>query len=159
MSPELHESLVPLGFLLGTWTGGGKGEYPSIDDFGYGEEMTFEHVGDDFLLYAQRSWSPADGVPIHLERGFLKRAPNGELELALAHPLGLTEIAHGRLDGTVLEFRSTEDGMGRTHTGLPVTGVARRYVVERDVLRYELRMATETVPMAIHLRGELRKRR
>jgi hypothetical protein len=157
MPLELHESLVPLGFLLGTWTGGGKGAYPSIDAFEYGEEMIFEHVGDDFLLYAQRSWSPTDGAPIHFERGFVKRAPDGELELALAHPLGLTEIAHGRLDGTAFEFRTGEGGMGRTHTGLPVTGIVRRYTVDADVLRYELEMATETIPMGFHLRGELRR--
>ena len=35
-----------------------KGEYPTIEPFDYEEELTFEHVGDAFLLYEQRSWSP-----------------------------------------------------------------------------------------------------
>ena len=77
MGPELHDDLRPLAFLLGTWRGEGTGEYPTIEPFGYQEEMRFEHVGDTFVLYQQASWSPDDGAPIHFERGFLRPGEPG----------------------------------------------------------------------------------
>jgi hypothetical protein len=75
MEPALHPDVEPLAFLLGTWRGEGEGEWPVGESFRYGEEMTFEHVGDAFLLYLQRSWLLEDGSPLHFERGFLRRRP------------------------------------------------------------------------------------
>ena len=92
----MHPDLAALSFLLGTWRGSGRGEYPTIDPFPYDEEVVVEHVGEPFLLYRQSSWSPDDRAPLHLERGFLRPGSSpGEVELCLAHPIGLTEIAHG----------------------------------------------------------------
>jgi len=98
--PDLHSDVEPLAFLVGTWRGEGLGEYPTIEAFRYGEELSFEHVGDAYLAYAQRSWLLDDGSPLHLERGFLRPGVEGVLELTLAHPLGLTEICEGPLDGS-----------------------------------------------------------
>lgn len=151
----LDERLASLAFLLGTWRGEGKGEYPTIEPFDYEEEMRFEHVGDGFLLYQQASWSPGDGGPIHLERGFLRPGEPGRIELTLAHPIGLTEVAEGTLDGTAFELAST--GVGRTTTGLSTTAVIRRYRVHGDVMRYRTDMATDETPMALHLEAELHK--
>jgi hypothetical protein len=151
----LDERLASLAFLLGTWRGEGKGEYPTIEPFDYEEEMRFEHVGDDFLLYEQASWSPGDGGPIHFERGFLRPGEPGRIELTLAHPIGLTEIAEGTLDGTAFELAST--GVGRTTTSLSTTAVIRRYRVDGDVMRYRTDMATDETPMALHLEAELHK--
>lgn len=151
----LDERLQALAFLLGTWRGEGKGGYPTIESFDYEEELRFEHVGDTFLLYQQASWSPHDGGPIHFERGFLRPGEPGRIELTLAHPIGLTEIAEGTLDGTAFELTST--GVGRTATGLSTTAVIRRYHVEGDVMRYRTDMATHETPMALHLEGELHR--
>jgi hypothetical protein len=151
----LDDSLRPLAFLLGTWRGEGTGEYPTIEPFSFEEEMRFEHVGDTFLLYQQASWSSADGGPIHFERGFLRPGEPGRIELTLAHPIGLTEISEGTLDGTAFELRST--GVGRTTTGLSTTAVVRRYRVDGDVMRYRTDMATDETPMALHLEAELRR--
>ena len=68
----MHPDLAALTFLLGTWRGSGRGEYPTIDPFPYDEEVVVEHVEEPFLLYRQSSWSPDDGEPLHLERGFLR---------------------------------------------------------------------------------------
>ena len=94
-------------FLLGTWRGEGTGGFPTIDDFAYREEILFEHVGDPFLLYRQESWDLTTGAPVHFERGFLRPGEHaGDLELCLAHPIGVTEVAHGRLDGHDLTFKA-----------------------------------------------------
>jgi hypothetical protein len=152
--PLLPE-IEPLAFLLGTWRGAGTGGYPTIDPFDYEEELSFEHVGDTFLLYAQRSWSPADGAPIHFERGFLRRGADGLIEFTLAHPLGLTEVSEGSLDGT--RFELTSSAIGRTGTGMDVVSVVRRYQVEGDSLRYETDMATERTSLTLHLAAELHR--
>lgn len=151
----LHPDLVPIAALLGTWRGRGQGAFPTIEPFTYGEQMTFAHVGDPFLVYEQHSWLLDDGAPLHLERGFLRPDEAGRLELALAHPLGLTEIAHGALTDGVLELATEPGGVGRTRTGMAVVALRRRYELDGDTLRYTLDMATEATPMIRHLEAEL----
>ncbi|MGH9024308.1 MAG: FABP family protein [Acidimicrobiia bacterium] len=65
MTPALHPHVGPLGFLLGTWRGEGEGFYPTVPRFAYGEEVRFWHSGKPFLAYSQRTWSLADGRPLH----------------------------------------------------------------------------------------------
>jgi hypothetical protein len=154
-SPAPHDDLAPLTFLLGTWRGGGDGTFSTIPPFRYGEEMTFEHVGDPLLLYSQRSWLEPGGAPLHFERGFLRPAGLDRVELVLAHPLGLTEVAEGTLAGTALDTTSTD--IGRTATGDPVTRLVRRWRVDGDRLAYVVEMATDTVPLGRHLTGNLRR--
>jgi hypothetical protein len=154
-APAPHDDLASLTFLLGTWRGGGDGTFPTIPPFRYGEEMIFEHVGDPFLLYSQRSWLEPGGEPLHFERGFLRPAGEGRVELVLAHPLGLTEVAEGKVDGTAIDTTST--AIGRTATGDPVIRLVRRWRVDGDRLDYELQMATETVRLGRHLTGNLRR--
>jgi len=151
-----HPGLEHLLFLIGTWQGGGHGEYPTIEPFSYGEEISIEHVVDPFLLYSLKSWATQDGSPLHFERGFLRPGPEpGSVELTLAHPLGLTEMSHGRVHGTDMDLTST--AMGRTPSGEPVTGVARRYRIVGDQMTYEIDMAMEQTPMSRHLTGTLRR--
>jgi hypothetical protein len=155
--PRSVEAYEP---LLGTWRGGGHGDFPTIDAFDYGEWMHFEHVGDEFLLSSQRSWLAGDGSPLHFERGFWRPgASDGDVEVTLAHPLGLTEVAEGRLRAegaaTILELRTVS--IGRTSTGMDVVGLDRRYRIEGDTLRYEIDMATGSTPMTRHLTGALRR--
>jgi len=156
---DVHPDVAALSFLLGTWRGSGRGEYPTIDPFPYDEEVVVEHVGEPFLLYQEASWSVDDREPLHLERGFLRPGPDrGDVELCLAHPIGLTEIAHGNVDGSTMELSTDRDGfVGRTRTGLEVTALSRTYRVEADRLTYELFMETERTPNTLHLRGELRR--
>lgn len=154
LAPELG----PLAFLLGIWEGGGEGDYPTIEPFAFSERIEIDHVGDTFLRIAQESFSVADGAPLHFERGFLRPgAADGELELTMAHPLGLTEVAHGALEGTSFTLRTRPGDVGRTRTGMDTTGLVRRYHVDGDVFRYELDMETERTSMTFHLRSELRR--
>ncbi len=154
-SVELHPDLEPLAFLLGTWAGEGEGDYPTTEPFRFREELTFDHVGEAFVLYGQRSWLLPGGEPLHFERGVLRPAGPGRLELALAHPIGLTEVSEGTLRGTGMDLSSTS--IARTATGSPVTSLSRRYRVDGDVLSYEIDMATETTPSSFHVRAALRR--
>lgn len=155
MEPALHPEAEPLAFLLGTWRGEGDGEYPTTEPFRYGEEMTFEHAGDPFLLYSQRSWSLEDGAPMHFERGFFRPVQDGRVEIVLAHPLGVVEVAEGKVSGTVIDVASTT--VRFTSTGSRVTALTRRMEVDGDTLVLELSMAMEEIPLTHHVRARLER--
>jgi hypothetical protein len=155
VDPELHPDCRELAFLLGTWRGEGEGEWPRGEPFRYGEEMHFEHVGDAFLMYSQRSWLLEDGSPLHFERGFLRPAGPGRVEVVLAHPLGVAEVAEGTVSGSRIDVASTE--VVTTATGSPVTVLRRSLEVHGDRLSYELEMAMHEVAIMRHLAAELTK--
>ena len=149
----LHEDLAELVFLLGPWSGTGEGVWPPGEPFDYGEDVTFEHVGEPFLLYSQRSWSLDDGSPIHFERGFLRPTGAGVVELVLAHPIGVTEVAVGSVEAGVIELTST--AVSLTPTASPVTELRRRIEARGDELTFELYMAMEGVELQSHVRSRL----
>ena len=149
----LHEDLGELAFLLGTWSGTGEGVWPPGEPFDYREDVTFEHVGDPFLLYSQRSWSLDDGSPIHFERGFLRASGPGAVELVLAHPIGVTEVAVGTVEAGLIELTST--AVSLTPTASPVTELRRRIEARGDELSFELHMAMEGVELLSHVLSRL----
>lgn len=153
----MHADLDHLAFLMGTWRGAGRGGYATIDPFDYGEEMTFTFHGEPWLAYEQRAWSADDETILHMERGFVRPAPGGGVELVLAHPIGVVEVAHGSVAGGTIEVATTPGSVGRSQTGLDVIGLIRRYTVSGDVMGYRIDMATEIKPMAVHLTAELRR--
>jgi hypothetical protein len=148
-----HEDLAELAFLLGDWSGTGEGVWPPGERFDYAEDVTFEFVGDPFLLYAQRSWSLDDGSPIHFERGFLRPAGPGIVELVLAHPIGITEVAVGTVDDGLIELSSTAVSLAPTAS--PVTELRRRIQGRGDELSFELQMAMEGAELQWHVGSKL----
>jgi len=154
VATELPPALAPLAFLLGTWRGEGDGVYPGIDPFRYTEELSFDFVGDPFLLVTESSWTP-DGEPLHFERGTLRPVGEGGVDLTLAHPIGVAEVAEGTVEGTTVTLSST--AIVHTSTGSPVTEIARRYQGEGDELTYEVDMAMEGVERTFHVRATLRR--
>jgi hypothetical protein len=55
-APGLHESLVPLRFLLGRWRGSGVVGYPTMASVRFGQEISFGHNGKPYLMYTSRTW-------------------------------------------------------------------------------------------------------
>ena len=156
--PDLHPGIAILAPLLGTWAGRGSGDYPTIDDFDYLEEVTFGHVGKPFLSYTQRTRSE-DGAPMHAESGYLRVPTAGHAELVVAQPSGITEVDEGtvRVDGSVLIIELNSRSVGLTSTAKEVLSVARSIRVDGDELTYTLSMAAMAQPLQHHLTATLHR--
>jgi hypothetical protein len=153
--PDLHPDVQPLAMLLGTWSGGGHGEYPTIEPFDYRETVTFEHVGKPFLVYRQRTSRVSDGFPLHAEMGYWRSPGPGRVELVIAHPFGATEIDEGIVEGGRIDVCSTS--IATTSTAKELTSVERTFQLDDDVLHYTVRIAAVGVPLTHHLEATLRR--
>lgn len=151
--PEIHPAIAPLGVLLGTWSGRGRGEYPTIDPFEYDETVTFAHVGKPFLSYAQRTSDATDGRPLHAEVGYLRLPRAGWVELVVSHPTGVVELSEGSFDGSSFRLRSNH--IACTGSAKPVVAIERDVDVSEDRITYVLKMAAVGEPLSGHLSAEL----
>lgn len=158
-TPELHPDVAVLAPLLGTWVGSGTGEYPTIDDFTYGESITFSHVGKPFVAYTQRTRHLDTGAPMHAESGYLRVPRPGSIEIVMAQPTGLAEVYEGAVVGgdapLVIDVRSTS--IGSTTSAKEVMITERTISVTGDDLRYTFRMAAVGQPLQHHLSASLRR--
>ena len=151
---ELHADLEPVRFLIGSWQGSGRGEYPTIEPFEYREKVSFvPGPGKPFLFYTQRNRAE-DGSPLHSEAGYVRMTPAGP-ELVIAQPTGLVEVHGGQLVDMTIRFRSSV--VEATETAKPVREVVRRLVGEADALSYTLDMAFAEAPLTLHLAATLQR--
>ena len=168
---ELHPAVEHLAPLLGTWRGGGRGDYPTIEPFEYSEEVTIGHVGKPFLAYGQRT-KGADGAPLHAESGYLRPAGDRGLELLVVHPSGIAEVLVGEVTdthyGLLVVLRAGADGLSGwagpegsrvvlAPTAKRVDATERRISVDGNVMRYEVHMAAVGEPMTPHLEATLHR--
>jgi hypothetical protein len=151
----LHPAVEPLAALLGTWTGSGHGEYPTIDAFDYEETVNFSHVGKPFLAYTQSTKHAADGRLLHGETGFWRMARPDWAEVIIAQPTGIAEVAEGAVSASAVLLRST--AIASTSTAKEVTVIERDFTIDGDTLRYSLRMAAVGQPLAHHLSAVLQR--
>ncbi|MFW0794539.1 FABP family protein [Gordonia sp. CPCC 205515] len=154
---SIAPNLIPIAPLIGSWTGPGRGEYPTIDSFDYTETIVIEDIGKPFLFYRQRTRSP-DGRALHTESGFLRVPAQGIIEFTLAQPTGHTELCAGVLevvDG-VLELTMTGAVLGSA-SAKAVEATERRYRLDGDTLRTDFAMAAVGVPLTHHLTSDLRR--
>lgn len=150
---DLHPALAA---LLGTWRGTGHGEYPTIEPFDYGEEVTFAAPGRPFLVYAQRTWSLATEQPLHAETGYWRIPPAGGVEVMISHPFGATELLAGSVEEAGgIRLRSI--GVTLAPTAKRIDATERDVDVDGDTLRYRIRMASVGQPLTHHLTAELRR--
>lgn len=159
--PDLHPSLLPLLPLVGTWRGTGRGGYPTIADFDYGQQVTFAHDGRGVLRYESRAWLlNEDGTvlkPGARETGWWRPgAGTDDVELMLAHPTGIVEIYVGQAIGTTRWELST-DVVARTATAKEVTANHRLYGIVDGALLYAVDMAAMGQPLQPHLSARLER--
>jgi len=155
MSPTLHEDVVHLSWLVGSWAGAGAGRYPTIESFDYLEQIEFAHVGKPFLSYVQRTKHAETGLPLHAESGYLRPVGLDQLELVIAQPSGIMESHEGSVDGQVITLRSVS--VVTTATAKDVTEVHRTLTVTDDVLSYTIDMAAVGLELQHHLAATLNR--
>jgi hypothetical protein len=158
---DLHPDIAVLAPLLGTWAGRGAGEYPTIESFGYLEEITFGHVGKPFLTYGQKTKSDDEtGRPLHAEVGFVRAPSPGRVEWVLAHPTGIAEIEEGTLtiDGTAIVMELTTTTVGLSASAKDVTALGRSFRIDGDELTYTVRLGAVGQPLQHHLGATLHRK-
>ncbi|MGF7233598.1 MAG: FABP family protein [Frankia sp.] len=165
MAVDLHPSLLPLAFLVGTWRGEGVGGYEGIEGFRFGQTVTFTSTGRPALGYVSETWwidEPRDGrtvdSPLATEVGFWRVQPGEDgatlVEVTLAHPFGVAEVYVGEVQGTRIELRSNV--VIKTATARNVTRSERLYgLVEHGDLGYAIDMEAEGKPLQPHLSARL----
>ncbi|WP_205877522.1 peroxynitrite isomerase [Mycobacterium camsae] len=159
MPKDLHPDLEALAPLLGTWSGKGAGEYPTIQPFEYFEEIAFTHVGKPFLVYAKKTKAASDGRPLHAELGYLRVPEPAKIEFVLAHPSGIAEIELGTytvVDG-VVELELATSAIALTPTAKEVTALSRSFRIAGDELSYSLRMGAVGQPEQHHVAAVLHR--
>ncbi len=164
---DLPEQLVPMSWLIGTWTGVGLGSYPTIDDFRFGQEINFSTDGRPFLAYRSRSWLlDEDGNqvrPSASEVGFWRPHPENRVEVMLTHSTGHLETYHGKIEVTAMadaqitgarcELRT--DIVARSATAKEYDAGVRLYGLVEGDLGWAFDMSAVGQPMTNHLSAKL----
>ena len=157
---NLHPNVAPFAWLLGSWEGGGDGDYPTIEKFRFGQELIFQQDGRPFMHYMAKAWVlDADGNKIRdaaQETGFLRCLEDGSVEMMLTHNTGITELYLGKVDGAKLELST--DAVMRTATAKEYVGARRLYGLVEGDLWFAMDMAAVGQPLQPHLWGKLVRR-
>lgn len=161
---DLHPSLTPLAFLLGTWQGAGVAEYPGQEACNVGQEISFTHDGRDFLEYTARSWqldAAGDRVrPLESERGFWRAPGRGggrDIEAVLVRDQGVAEVWYGALAAGKPQLDLVTDTVARTSSSPAYTGGKRLYGYVNGDLMWVGEKATPTVPLRPYMSAHLKR--
>ncbi len=160
--------LAHLSWLVGEWEGVGLGQYPTIDDFRFGQRIAVSGDGRPFLSYRSRSWLLDEHGqlvrPLAAESGYFRPRPDNGVELLLSHPTGYSEVWHGsvlvtgletaRITGAQMELRT--DLVARTESAKEYTAGHRLYGLREGELLWTFDMAAVGHPLSNHLAARLR---
>ncbi|XP_059163071.1 uncharacterized protein LOC131946372 isoform X2 [Physella acuta] len=157
---KCHDLLKPLAWLFGKWRSeDGKGQYPTVSDFTYAEEVEFFPIGmKPIVEYKFYSWKPENGLPLHRETGFIRIKPEtNHIAFVSAHNLGVVEIQEGEVTGQELTVETTN--LGRTSFNKPpeVKTLKRKLKRIGDQLEQVIDMQTTKTEMTEHLRITFKK--
>src|SRR5690606_29445502 len=103
---DLHPSLTPLAFLLGTWQGAGVATLAieggsEEESRNVGQQLSFTHDGRDVLAHACHTWElDSDGNrvrPLESEHGYWRIAADRKIEAVLIRDQGMAEVWYGEL--------------------------------------------------------------
>jgi len=170
MSAVGNPGTAGVAWLNGVWKGKGKGIYPTIKDFVYGERIEFTSApgGKPFLFYDQKTWNAEfepGAKPMHAESGFLRVLPAAvgsdgrvvKVEMILAQPNGLASVEEGTVDLVKKEMSLKSTSLARSSSARPphVVSFSRRFWIEeqdgQEVLKYWMDMETDRTPLTRHL--------
>ena len=156
---NLHTDLMPLAWLVGTWRGKGRGEYPNVPGFQYAQEVSFNHDGRPFLNYFSRSWiiDENDEIirPASSEAGFWRIKENNVLEVILAHNTGIAEGWVGLVQGAKIQL-AMDQGYS-SPTAKIVTAGSRLYGLVEGELFTSYDMAAQGQTLQAHLWSSLER--
>jgi hypothetical protein len=159
--PNIHPNCAPLAWLIGTWAGNGHGEYETIEDFQFGQEILFQQDGRPFIHFMSRSWI-VDAQGNHVreaaqETGFIRPQEDRSLEVVMAHNTGFVEIWHGELHAEQPRFEIVSDAVARTASAKEYAGGKRLYgYVDGDLL-YAFDMAAMGKELQPHPHARLKR--
>jgi hypothetical protein len=157
---DLSPACVPIGWLLGTWEGVGVGDYPTIEAFRFGQEVTFGYVpGKPYLTYTSATWQVDDdgaiGDPLARESGYWRPQPDGHVEVLLTHPTGIIEIYLGLVEPAKIELATR--GVLKTETAKDYRSARRLYGLVNGRLMWVMDMAAMGHDLQPHVSAELRR--
>lgn len=159
--PNIHPACARLAWLIGTWAGNGKGDYPTISPFDFGQEVIFQQDGRPFIHYMSRSWlTDESGEKIReaaQETGFIRPQEDGRIEMVLAHMTGFVEIWDGQLHAERPSFEVVTDAVARTASAKEYTGGKRMYGYVEGQLMYAFDMAAMGEPLQPHTHAILHR--
>jgi hypothetical protein len=157
----LHDALLALLPLVGTWAGSGAGVAPSSGEgFAFRQQVTFAHDGRPFLAYESRAWLvDADGKdirPAFRESGFWRPgAGPDDVEVVTSSITGLTLQFVGAAGDQRWEIATTS--VIGTPTAKQVAGERRLYAISGDTLAYATELAVTGDDYAPHLNATLQR--
>ncbi|KAG9439268.1 hypothetical protein H6P81_019433 [Aristolochia fimbriata] len=152
--PLMHQAIVPLSYLLGTWRGHGEGFFPTIKPFKYGEEISFSHSGKPVMAYTSKTWKVASGEPMHAESGYWRPKNDGSIEVVISQSTGLAEVQKGTFNAETQVVKLQSELVGNASK---VKQISRVFEMVNGELFYVVQMATNMNHLQPHLKAQLRK--
>ncbi len=155
----IHDALLALLPLVGTWRGAGEGVVASSGSrFNYGQQVRFAHDGRPFLVYEARSWLLDDEGNVlrqaWRESGFWRPGPGqDDVEIVLASNTGQALQFAGVAGQQRWDVHSIS--AVPAPSARPVDGERRLYAIVGDQLVYVSELAPAGQPYAPHLNARL----
>lgn len=159
LDTDLPRELAPLAWLVGRWEGAGVVGYPTIESVHFGQEVEVSHDGRPFLEWQSRTWlldeAGAKVRPLATELGFWRPVEDGQVELLLAHPMGIVELYYGTAEPAKIELRT--DGVLRSPHAKEYNAASRLYGLVNSNLLWAMDMAAVGRSLQSHVSAELKR--